>query len=176
MGWIPGSERSPGVGNGNPLQCSCLENPMDRGAWLTTVSPWGWDLKESDTTEHTHTHLQWGREAQNSLLCFPFCLLYLRGILQFLRLPEFQPLLGSCAPILPLLWPAPSVFLTMLFWLHPAGTPGSSSFWCPLPRWQCELHVPDRVLLPRALAGSFCLVGAGCAVWSYQSQEGFQGR
>ena len=32
-GLIPGSRRSPGVGNGNPLQHSCLENPMDRGAW-----------------------------------------------------------------------------------------------------------------------------------------------
>ena len=30
---IPGSGRSPGDGNGNPLQCLCLENPMDRGAW-----------------------------------------------------------------------------------------------------------------------------------------------
>ena len=34
---IPGLGRSPGAGNGNPLQCSCLENPMDRGAWWTTV-------------------------------------------------------------------------------------------------------------------------------------------
>ena len=34
---IPGSGRSPGVGNGNPLQYSCLENPMDRGAWWVTV-------------------------------------------------------------------------------------------------------------------------------------------
>ena len=34
---IPGSGRSPGEGNGNPLQCSCLENPMDRGACQTTV-------------------------------------------------------------------------------------------------------------------------------------------
>ena len=33
---IPGSERSPGEGNGNPLQDSCLENPMDRGAWWAT--------------------------------------------------------------------------------------------------------------------------------------------
>ena len=31
------SRRSPGEGNGNPLQYSCLENPMDRGAWLATV-------------------------------------------------------------------------------------------------------------------------------------------
>ena len=34
---IPGLERSPGEGNGNPLQCSCLENPMDRGAWWATI-------------------------------------------------------------------------------------------------------------------------------------------
>ena len=36
-GWIPGSRRSPGEGNGNPLQYSCLENPMDRGAQQATV-------------------------------------------------------------------------------------------------------------------------------------------
>ena len=34
---ISGSGRSPGVGNGNPLQCSCLKNSIDRGAWLATV-------------------------------------------------------------------------------------------------------------------------------------------
>ena len=34
---ILGSGRSPGGGDGNPLQCSCLENSMDRGAWWTTV-------------------------------------------------------------------------------------------------------------------------------------------
>ena len=42
---IPGSGRSPGEGNGNPLQYSCLENPMDRGAWQGD-SPWGY--KEVD--------------------------------------------------------------------------------------------------------------------------------
>ena len=36
-GSIPGLGRSPGEGNGNPLQYSCLENSMDRGAWLATV-------------------------------------------------------------------------------------------------------------------------------------------
>ena len=36
-GSIPGLGRSPGEGNGNPLHCSCLENPMNRGAWLATV-------------------------------------------------------------------------------------------------------------------------------------------
>ena len=36
-GSIPGSERSPGGGHGNPLHCFCQENPMDRGAWSATV-------------------------------------------------------------------------------------------------------------------------------------------
>ena len=45
LGSIPGSGRLPGEGNGNPLQYSCLENPVDGGAWC----PWG--RKESDTTE-----------------------------------------------------------------------------------------------------------------------------
>ena len=45
---IPGWGSSPEGGNGNPLQHSCLENPVDRGAWWATV-PWG--HKESGTTE-----------------------------------------------------------------------------------------------------------------------------
>ena len=36
-GLIPGSRRSPGGGHGNPLQYSCLKNPMDRGVWQATV-------------------------------------------------------------------------------------------------------------------------------------------
>ena len=38
LGLIPGLGRFPGEGNGNPLQYSCLENPMDRGAWRATVA------------------------------------------------------------------------------------------------------------------------------------------
>ena len=37
LGSIPGSGRSPGEGNGEPIQYSCLENPMDRGAWQAAV-------------------------------------------------------------------------------------------------------------------------------------------
>ena len=37
LGSIPGLGRSPGEGKGNPLECSCLENSMDRGAWRSTV-------------------------------------------------------------------------------------------------------------------------------------------
>ena len=63
MGSTPGSGRSPRGGNGNPLQYSRLENPMDRGAWWVPWtgeshgqrSPWG--LKESDTTERLSMHV-----------------------------------------------------------------------------------------------------------------------
>ena len=54
---LPWSERSPGGGHGNPLQDSCLENPMDRGAWRATVHR----VTQSQTrpkqlsTQHTHT-------------------------------------------------------------------------------------------------------------------------
>ena len=46
VGSVPGLGRSPGGGNGNPLQYCCLGNPMDRGAWRTT------GVTESDMTEH----------------------------------------------------------------------------------------------------------------------------
>ena len=49
-GSIPGSGRSPGGGNGNPLQYSCLENPIDRGAWWATVP----GVAESDYAEQLH--------------------------------------------------------------------------------------------------------------------------
>ena len=53
MGSISGSKRSPGLRNGNPLQYSCLENSMVRGASYA-IQPMG--LKELDRIEHTHRH------------------------------------------------------------------------------------------------------------------------
>ena len=49
MGSVPGLGRSPGRGYGNPLQYSCLENPMDRGAWGATAH----SVAKLDTTEVT---------------------------------------------------------------------------------------------------------------------------
>ena len=51
----PGLGRSPGGGHGNPLQYSCLENPMDKGAWQTIVHR---VAKESDMTEQLSMHTQ----------------------------------------------------------------------------------------------------------------------
>ena len=53
VGSIPGSGRSPGEGNGTPLQYSCLENPMDRGAWQATVHG---VAKSQNMIEHAHMH------------------------------------------------------------------------------------------------------------------------
>ena len=55
-GSIPGSGRSPG-GYGNPLQCSCPENPMDRGAWQGTAHKVTKQLDMIVVTQHTGTHV-----------------------------------------------------------------------------------------------------------------------
>ena len=52
-GSIPGLGRSSGVGNGSLLQCSCLENSMDRGVWWATVH----GVAKSQTGLNTHTHI-----------------------------------------------------------------------------------------------------------------------
>ena len=59
VGSIPGSGRSPGGGNGYPLQYSCLENPMNRGAWWATVhrvTKSQTQMKRLSAHTQTHTH------------------------------------------------------------------------------------------------------------------------
>ena len=65
-----GSGRAPGGGHGSPLQCSCLENPVDRGAWRATVR----GVAESDTTEETkHAHFTPAFFKQFTSSCFVSC-------------------------------------------------------------------------------------------------------
>ena len=56
LGSIPGLGRSPGEGNGNPLQYSCLENPMDREAWLVTVHRVAKSWTQLSTAQHMHIY------------------------------------------------------------------------------------------------------------------------
>ena len=74
-GSVPGLERFPGVGNGNPLQYSCLENSMDRGSWQATVTEW-------DMTEHAHARLHKTESWQMLIKCY--CL---KWVLYFYNIP-----------------------------------------------------------------------------------------
>ena len=56
-GSIPGSERSPGKGNGSPIQYFCLENPMDRGGWKATVHGVTKNWTQLGNFIYTETHI-----------------------------------------------------------------------------------------------------------------------
>ena len=82
MSLIPALARSPGEGNGNPLQHSCLENPMDRGAWWAAVHGvtkiWTW-LSDYTTTKYIYT----------SEYCAAFKAVFSKTILFPAHLPVF---------------------------------------------------------------------------------------
>ena len=57
LGSVPGLGGSPGGGHGNPLQYSCLENPMDRRAWWATVHGVAWTVRHNWAAKHTQQFL-----------------------------------------------------------------------------------------------------------------------
>ena len=61
LGSVPGLGRSPGEGNGYPLQYSCLDNPIDRGAWWATIHG---VMKSWMTERHTFTHKKYTMESK----------------------------------------------------------------------------------------------------------------
>ena len=71
MGLIPGSGSSPGEGNGNPLQYSCLENPMDRGAWRAVVHSIANNQTRLKRLSTTHTS-----RFYNLKICFFFFIFF----------------------------------------------------------------------------------------------------
>ena len=104
-GSIPASERSPGEGHGNPLPYSCLENPMDRGAWRAT----GHRGAKSQTwlKWHVHTHYK---------IWFVGKIDHVWKISSFIALVAFQ-VPGSCmwlmAALAPLWQPGPRALLEL---------------------------------------------------------------
>ena len=83
---IPGSGRSPGEGNGNPLQYSCLENPMDRGTWWAIVHR---VPKRHDWTTNTFSIFQ------RSAICFPgACMISTLQINNEAKAETFQQRMG----------------------------------------------------------------------------------
>ena len=70
-GSIPGLGRSPGAGNGNPLQYSCLENPMDRGVWRAVIHRVTKSLTQlKGLSTHTHLNLYCPLKADEFFLSF----------------------------------------------------------------------------------------------------------
>ena len=67
MGSFPGSGRSPGGGHSNPLQYSCLENPMDRGVWQATVP---WVAEESELKQLSKDNYSFKRFCVGIWFCF----------------------------------------------------------------------------------------------------------
>ena len=80
-----GSERSPGVGDGNPLQYSCLENSMDKGAW--------WGHKESDMTEYMR---KLNSCSKNSMIIYLYRIYNLQGNMQTQAKCQDSGLCSSC--------------------------------------------------------------------------------
>ena len=88
-GSVLGSGRSPRVGRGNPLQSSCLESPMDLGAWLATVHRVAKNQTQLSnyantrvclyTRIHTHTHTHTHTSSKNCLFNFQVCRLDLKN-------------------------------------------------------------------------------------------------
>ena len=103
---IPGSGRSHGEGNGNPLQYSCLENPMDRRAWQATVHE---VAKESDTIKKQQQKQYSMYVCNTAHMCVPYWTLYpissfISSIIRLILITIF--LISGLSPLLSL----------MIFW------------------------------------------------------------
>ena len=130
MNLIPGLGRFPGEGHGNPLQYSCLENPLDRGAWWATVhriaKSWTWPKWLS-------THAQMDRfssVAQSCVTLWP-------GGLQHTRLPCPSPTPRACSNSHPSSW---WCYPTISFSAAPFTFAFSLSWHQGLFQWVISLH------------------------------------
>ena len=124
-GFIPGSGRSPGEENGNPLQHSCLGDPTDRGAWQATVHG---VRKESDMTEVTSvqfrsvTHVQLFEDPMDPAVCqASLSITSSRSLLKLISIESVMPSnhLILCRPLLllPSIFPSIRIFSNESF-LH----------------------------------------------------------
>ena len=150
--WIPGSETTPGEGNGNPLQYSCLGNPMNRGAWWATVHGVSNQTCLSDqATIATHKHKLIIFE-QSSVAQSTFTLCSYQLHLQNLH-PAFQ-----C--IMKLKHESPKLFLTSaLDETHDFSAAPQRHGCCPtyIPAVRVKQAPASGHLVPRSAA--FCLLG-----------------
>ena len=95
LGRIPGSRRSPGEGNGNPLQYSCLEYPMDRGTWWDTVHGVTRVRRDLATKPPTCPHYMKGCSSTSAVShsCCEFCFFFSSSFPFCLALPLTEVLI-----------------------------------------------------------------------------------
>ena len=93
MGRGAGQGRSPGGGMGNPLRCSCLGNPMDRGAWRATVHRVAKRVGHDLVTKQAHMFMN---GESRTTAAMELSRSYLSYLSKLLPLPGFLPSLGSC--------------------------------------------------------------------------------
>ena len=129
---IPGSERSPGVGNGTSLQYYCLRNPMDRGAWKATVH--GATKSRTGLSVWALTNLQGEKSLERKELweCPGICI----------TSSDFQPhsLMWKCSTFWVLFHS-----IILLFFLLPTHTATQTDFGGNIPARQTELRAGLRV-------------------------------
>ena len=161
-GLIPGLGRSPAEGNGNPFQYSCLENPMNRGAWWATVHGVAKSqTRLSDFTFFLSLCLIWGLLLQ--LFFFFFCLQFAWNIF-------FHLLTFSLYVSLVLKWVScRQCIYGSCFCIHSTSLPLSVGAFNPFTfKVIIDIHVPIAIFL--MLGGWFCRsFSFFCISWLYKS-------
>ena len=143
-GSIPGSGRSPGGGNDYSLQYSCLETPMDRGAWRATVHRVA-ELDTTEATEHVHTHTHTHTHNYSSGTSSVFTLLYKQHhhpSLGLSHLPKLKLCTWQTTPESPLRSrPSVCLWVWLIEALRVSGIRRCLSF--------CVLPIPFRIMSSR---------------------------
>ena len=147
---IPVSDRSPGVGHGNPLQYSCLENPTGQRSLRATVhrvvKSWTW-LKRLSTCTHTHIHTHAHTHSKSHMATYTCQALYIHSV-------QFSSVVQSCTTL----------------WSHgrqhtrppcPSPTPRVYSNSCPLRPW-CHPAISSSVIPFSSHSQSFPASGSTC--------------
>ena len=142
---------TPGVGNGNPLQYSCLENPTDRGAWWITVH----GIAESNMTEwtHTYTHTPLSTSMWKQLI------LIQHSVFSVPKLQPCRPLLGQAWFILPCF---PSAITMVYRRDHMALSDG---WWNVFPLFSVHLFMSGHVTQDWSTDCEQCLMGKFPCSW-----------
>ena len=158
-GSIPGSGRSPGEGNGNPLQYSCLENPMDGGAWQATVHG-SQRVGQDWTTSLTHIYPSDSSSLIDSCTesgRLPFLLLFNHSVVSdSWRLHGLQHARLPCPSLSPR---ACSNSCTLSRWCHPTISSSVTSFSCLQ-----SFPAPGSFLMSRLFASGGWSIGVSASV------------